>query len=524
MFASLHAPGNLPLLLACARHFSPLIEQTSPDTVVFEVGSLRLLFGAPSEIASEIRNRVGIPAGLAIAPNPDTAVHAACGFAETTVILPGEEAHKLAPLPLYLLGGSPQFAHTLASWGLRSFGDFAALPAKGVAARLGEEGIGMQRLARGEGRRLLRLPGRTPVFLAERELEDPVELLEPLLFLLSGMLNELCERLQSHAFETNEIHLDLYMEEAEADRSIYGGELQESAQCDENPHHTARIRLPVPMLDARVFLKLLQLELSGRPPQAPVEKIRLELKPVQPRTTQHGLFLPAAPEPEKLEVTLARIRHLVGASNVGAPELIDTHRPDSFRMGALRLAKPERPVKASGKAVVLKMPVAPRGSCADLKQEIEETFQAQEAQLKHVMQGTLHGETASAGSDALSGGTAGHPAHRNGTASGRSANRTRETGTSDSAKDTARFVLRRYRPPRTIQVWSDPSGHPVRVSSAALSGRVAACAGPWRTSGGWWTGQPWDHKQWDIEIAGGGLYRIHQDCRTGGWFLEGSYD
>jgi protein ImuB len=51
------------------------------------------------------------------------------------------------------------------------------------------------------------------------------------------------------------------------------------------------------------------------------------MMPVEPRTTQHGLFLPSSPEPEKLEITLARIRGLVGAANVGAPELLDTHRP-----------------------------------------------------------------------------------------------------------------------------------------------------------------------------------------------------
>src|SRR5262249_7424132 len=45
-----------------------------------------------------------------------------------------------------------------------------------------------------------------------------------------------------------------------------------------------------------------------------------------------GLFVPAAPEPERLELTLARVTALVGEENVGSPELLDTHRPDAFRM------------------------------------------------------------------------------------------------------------------------------------------------------------------------------------------------
>src|SRR5262249_6978168 len=39
-----------------------------------------------------------------------------------------------------------------------------------------------------------------------------------------------------------------------------------------------------------------------------------------------------SPEPEKLELTLARLKAVVGEDNVGAPEILDTHRPDALRM------------------------------------------------------------------------------------------------------------------------------------------------------------------------------------------------
>jgi len=41
--------------------------------------------------------------------------------------------------------------------------------------------------------------------------------------------------------------------------------------------------LPVPMLDVKAFLKMLQLDLSGRPPVAPVLKVHLRAEPVKPR-------------------------------------------------------------------------------------------------------------------------------------------------------------------------------------------------------------------------------------------------
>jgi protein ImuB len=47
---------------------------------------------------------------------------------------------------------------------------------------------------------------------------------------------------------------------------------------------------------------------------------------------QTGLFIPLVPEPEKLELTLARLAKLVGADKVGSPEILDTHRPDAFRL------------------------------------------------------------------------------------------------------------------------------------------------------------------------------------------------
>ena len=86
------------------------------------------------------------------------------------------------------------------------------------------------------------------------------------------------------------------------------------------------------MLDTKVFLKLLQLDLNAHPPGAPIVKIHLAAEPARPRSAQGGLFLPPSPEPEKLELTLARIAGMVGEHRVGAVELLDTHHPDGFRM------------------------------------------------------------------------------------------------------------------------------------------------------------------------------------------------
>jgi protein ImuB len=329
MFACVFAPGNLPLLIECARFFSPHIfsdiGELGEDAVVFDVRGLTSLYGPAAQLAREIDRRVGVAANIAIAGNPDAAIHAARGLRGITVIEPGQEAETLARLPLNLLGGSAETAELLDLWGIRSFGEFAKLPPLGVAARLGDEGVYLQSLARGKGRRQLRPLEDALRFEEAMELEYPVELLEPLSFILGRLLNEVCRRLGARSLATNEIRLRLTLENA--------------------PEHLAVLRLPVPMLDAAAFLKMLQLELNGRPPAATVLKVALVAEPVRPRRTQQGLFVAMSPEPEKLELTIARIRHLTGPDKVGTAELVDTHRPDSFRMQAFAPGAVKMPVR-----------------------------------------------------------------------------------------------------------------------------------------------------------------------------------
>src|SRR5215510_5705666 len=86
------------------------------------------------------------------------------------------------------------------------------------------------------------------------------------------------------------------------------------------------------MRNPKTLLRLLLFDIEREPPPAPIVAIKLRAEPVEPRASQTGLFIPLAPEPEKLEITLARLAKLVGQENVGSPELLDTHRPDAFHL------------------------------------------------------------------------------------------------------------------------------------------------------------------------------------------------
>src|SRR5204863_4722530 len=102
------------------------------------------------------------------------------------------------------------------------------------------------------------------------------------------------------------------------------------------------LKLPLPIRNAKLLTRLLILDLEAHPPGATVKQITVEAIPAKPRVVQNGLFVPLSPEPEKLELTLARLKAVVGEENVGSPEILDTHRPDAFQLKRFGIAA-ERP-------------------------------------------------------------------------------------------------------------------------------------------------------------------------------------
>ena len=86
-------------------------------------------------------------------------------------------------------------------------------------------------------------------------------------------------------------------------------------------------------------------------------------------------------------------------------------------------------------------------------------------------------------------------------------------------------ALRRYREPMAVRVAVEQN-RPVRLIAdrvGIMAGRIETSAGPWRTSGEWWT-DGWRRDQWDVALEDGTVCRIFQDRATKGWFLEGVID
>ncbi len=343
--SALQESGTHAALLDCAQSFSPCVEDAASDTVLLDLAGMESLLGPLPEISRAIQRRataLGLAAHVAVASNPDVAVLAARGFPGVTVIPAGKEAEQLGSLPTEVLfakrmedtekenalkedekKSAAHLLETLDRWGIRNLRGLAALPEVSLSERLGQKGLRLQQLARGAASRTLVPVEAPPIFEEAVELEHPIVLLEPLAFLLNRMLEQICARLGSRALATQELRLTLELENFSA--------INQQSKIN-NQQFLRILRLPLPMLDAKVFLKLLQLDLNAHPPGAPIMKIHLAAEPARQRSAQGGLFLPPSPEPEKLELTLARIAGMVGENKVGALELLDTHHPDGFRM------------------------------------------------------------------------------------------------------------------------------------------------------------------------------------------------
>jgi len=306
-------------MLECAGAFSPRVEDRSDGCAflsVIDIAGTEKLLGPPQVLARELLRRVqclGVSASVAISGNFYAALSYVRGSSSRIAFLaPGNEGPALAPLPIKVLDVSSQHTETFALWGIRTLGALAALPEKELIARIGQEGRRLRQLARGERPHHF-VPYEAAFELQERmELDSPVEQLDSLLFVLGVMLEQLTLRAMARVLALASVIITL---------SLEGGAT-----------HLRTVRPALPTNDRPLWLKLLQLDLEAHPPQAAIIAVMLTAEPGSTSKVQLGLFSPQLPEPMRLDVTLARIRALVGDECVGSPVLRDTNQPDGFRV------------------------------------------------------------------------------------------------------------------------------------------------------------------------------------------------
>jgi len=310
-------------LLECASGFSPRVEDQSSGsyfTCAIDIDGTETLFGSPDTLGDNLLKKIQalcVQASIAISSNFHAARCLARGHSSgkrIRVVPRGTECAALAPLPLTVLDFSPEHGETFAMWGITTLGALANIKETELITRLGQTGKEMRMLARGESPHLFRAIEASLILEERMELDSPVELLDSLLFILGVMLDQLIVRAQSRILALASITLHLELE---------GGE-----------KHTRTVRPALPNNDRKLWLKLIHLDLQAHPPQAAILGLTLNAQPGSTSKVQLGLFSPQVPEPMRLDVTLTRIRSIVGEGCVGQVVLKDTHRPEAFRVEA----------------------------------------------------------------------------------------------------------------------------------------------------------------------------------------------
>src|SRR5262252_2759826 len=486
---ALPAPPAFPAspLIVVAQQFSPRYE-TRGDLVVVDVRGLDRLFGNARAIAEELRREAadrGLRVHVAIAGTQTAAVVMAIARPGVVVIEPGGEAAAIAPVSLQILRGAallgPPFgdAESVAPqievfhrWGLKTLGDLAALPADELSARVGQQALAWHAMARGVDVRPLVPDVEDERFEASRDLEWPIEGLEPLSFVLTRLLEPLSLRLEQRDRGVAVLHVELRL----VTKDVLA----------------RRLELPTPMRDVKTLrtLALLDLEAQslftpGAPaqslftPGAPVprtetvseqvgiDRVSIVIEPTPGRVWQHTLFARPHPTPEQLSTLLARLGAAMGQDRIGAPVLVDSYRPGAF----------------ATKPFATEHTVGRMGRWGGNGRKVEHTEPPCPP----------------------------HPAF-------------------PAQPALPAPGLRRCRQPVPARVVADASGRPVRVTTdrrGFAGGSVVRATGPWKTSGEWWLQKAggagrageagrvgeagWDRDEWDVALSDGASYRVFLD-------------
>jgi protein ImuB len=475
MFCCLVTKSSLPpagALEAVARHCSPRVMACGRTAVLFDANGLTRVIGPPPKIVDEVRRLAaadGLVVRAAVAGTMSAAWLLAHASTPATVIEPGAEAAALAPLPLALLKTLP------------NAGQSASESEAARACRVAQPRSRNYRLAPGPLRPAMTVGGA-----------DADETLGILVRWGLATLGDFARLPRA------DVRARLGAVGARLHQAACGEDDEPLVPDGERPAFIARMELdwPIEGLEPLSFVLARACEsLSARLEQADRGAVSLttRLRLVTRETHVRTLELPAPMRDARVLRTLVLLdleSHPPGAA-IDALEIELGVTPGRIEQGSL----------------------------------LERTLPSPEATSTLVARlGALAGELR-VGSPALV------DTYDDRAVAVRPFRVPREAAVRNrdaEAAGSSLLVVRRFRLPVVARVTVE-RGVPVRLEPAArglAGGQVVASAGPWRSSGLWWSlaRAGWDRDEWDVEVDAGVCYRLVRDRLTGRWEVEGTID
>jgi protein ImuB len=493
MFAALYAPSvPLAALIDVARAFTPRFEQCG-SLVLLDASGLSRLFGSPQELGEHIYAQMSRQGRVAIATTQTSAALLALGRPGLTVVAPGNDAAVLASLSVSVLDTFENLS-TFAKATVDKTADKQASSQQAAdggwnhprhthqASRAGKP----NRLRQGYGGQ----EGLPP--------QDGLRLLEILSKWGIRTLGALA------ALSGPEVHERLGGRGVEWQRRARGEDRRPMVPwVDEVPFETVlELEWPIDGLEplsfvlARLLEPLsLRLEQADRGAAVICTSLRLTTKAVLTRTLQ----LPAPMRDPKTLRTLV----LLDLESHPPDAAIDTVRvhiePTPGRVLQWTLLDRAQPAPEQVSTLVARL-TALMGQGRVGSPGLVDTWKPGAFEMKEF----------------------------------RVSSEELRTPDSNSKLLTLNSALRRFRLPIPARVQVH-EGRPVRLvtdRNGFTSGAIAQAAGPWRTSGEWWTtgsapsasAAAWDRDEWEIGMNDGTVYRLFVEREVGQWFIEGVID
>jgi protein ImuB len=324
-------------LLRIVFAFSPAVEPVAeqPGTFVVDASGLHELFTGLEAWAQALHRALesrGFVAGVAVGFarfSCGALARARAGWLVTTS--PAHEHELAATVPFAALDAPRKLREQMAALGVRTLGEFLALPAAGLGRRFGKEARQLrERVAATWTPIVPVIPGEPVRFGVDFEIATAD--LERVLAELAAGLQLAFARLAARREAVTALQLELVLERADR-------------RCE-------RLATAAPTLDVPQLLELVRLRLAAVQLAGPVERFTAELASVA--VTQRQLALLAAVQRRDLaagERALARLAASFGDHAVTRARLVAAHLPErSFTWEPLRTLRTPQPAAVAAAA------------------------------------------------------------------------------------------------------------------------------------------------------------------------------
>lgn len=311
IYACIASSADKKELTVVAEKFAYNIELLD-DAVLFDLTGTENLFGDLAQTAEKIYGELkqrNLPGNVSIASNAASALLHARNEQGVSVVTDAK-----SNLPLAALGIEEDTLKVFQELGLKTADDLARIPEDELVSRYGLEFRDAIDLAKNCRNYILTPNLKENKVAWSTNFDFSVSDFERLIFILSNGLGKVLDQTAHFGFSTERLQIELGLENKT--RKSY------------------EIKLSFPTTDKKFWLTIINLRLAGDAPEAEIVSVRLVSHFSRPRTVQRGLFASTKPEPESLQLTVDKIKNLLGRENVGVPVLVDQRLPKPFALDA----------------------------------------------------------------------------------------------------------------------------------------------------------------------------------------------